>query len=219
MDSGYDVLTRFDFFAFLNHFAWVLLCLSSGAALHGDVINVPDGGDLQAAINSANPGDTVVLAAGATYVGNFVLPYKGADILIEATANALNASQLELHLIGDGPQRAFLEKLDDQLNVRSKVHFHGWIAHEKMQDELGMCDFLALPSIREFGGGVVLEAMALGLPAIVADYGGPAELVDSKTGIKVTFHDKKSLVDGMRLAIESVIRRPEMLAELGSAAR
>ena len=154
----------------------------------------------------------------AAFVGRLV-PYKGADILIEATAAALNAGQLELHLIGDGPQRAFLEKLADQLNVRSKVHFHGWIAHEQMQDELGMCDFLALPSIREFGGGVVLEAMALGLPAIVADYGGPAELVDSETGIKVAFHDKKSLVDGMRLAIESVIRCPEMLAELGSAAR
>jgi hypothetical protein len=37
---------------------------------------VPAGGNLQAAINAAQPGDTIALAAGATYVGNFVLPAK-----------------------------------------------------------------------------------------------------------------------------------------------
>jgi hypothetical protein len=45
-------------------------------ALTGKSINVPAGGDLQAAINSANLGDEIVLAAGATYTGNFVLPAK-----------------------------------------------------------------------------------------------------------------------------------------------
>jgi Putative Ig domain len=42
----------------------------------GAVISVPSGGDLQAAINAAAPGDTIQLAPGATYVGNFVLPKK-----------------------------------------------------------------------------------------------------------------------------------------------
>jgi Putative Ig domain len=41
-------------------------------------IAVPAGGDLQAALNAAQPGDVITLAAGATYVGNFVLPNKGA---------------------------------------------------------------------------------------------------------------------------------------------
>ena len=43
----------------------------------GRSIGVPNGGDLQAALNAAQPGDEVVLAAGATYVGNFVLPAEG----------------------------------------------------------------------------------------------------------------------------------------------
>jgi glycosyltransferase involved in cell wall biosynthesis len=157
-------------------------------------------------------------ALQGAFVGRLV-PYKGADILLQAAADFLRAGQLELNIIGDGPQRSCLEDLADQLNVRNRVRFHGWVAHTQIQDTLGSCDFLALPSIREFGGGVVLEAMALGVPPIVADYGGPSELVDDKTGIRVSFRDSQSLVDGMRLAFESVIRSPEHLICLGKAAR
>ena len=74
-------------------------------------------------------------------------------------------------------------------------------------------------SIREFGGGVVLEAMALGVTPIVAHYGGPAELVGDSTGIRVTFTDRKSLVDGFHQAIARLVQDPNLLNELGSAAR
>ena len=45
----------------------------------GATVRVPAGGDLQAAIDAAKPGDTLLLAAGATFTGNFVLPDKGPD--------------------------------------------------------------------------------------------------------------------------------------------
>src|SRR5512139_1102993 len=45
----------------------------------GATIRVPAGGDLQAAVNGARPGDEIVLEAGATYTGNFVLPAKGGS--------------------------------------------------------------------------------------------------------------------------------------------
>ena len=48
------------------------------SAAYASTIAVPAGGDLQAAINQAQPGDVITLAPGATYVGNFVLPNKGA---------------------------------------------------------------------------------------------------------------------------------------------
>ena len=150
------------------------------------------------------------------FVGRLV-PYKGADILLEAAATCLRDGQLQLHLVGDGPHRQFLEKLVDRLGVRRAVTFHGWIPHNEVQKTLGACDFMALPSIREFGGGVVLESMALGVVPIVANYGGPAELVDSETGIRVPFGDKDSLIQGMRLAINSIIHDPKRLATLATA--
>ena len=152
------------------------------------------------------------------FVGRLV-PYKGADMLLEAAADFLRNGQLELHIIGDGPQRPLLEAMVERLGIHGKVHFYGWITHREVQDRLRTCDFMALPSIREFGGGVVVESMSLGVTPIVADYAGPSELVDDQTGIRVPFHDEKSLVEGIRLAIGNIIRDPETLERFAAAAR
>ena len=76
---------------------------------------------------------------------------------------------------------------------------------------------MALPSVREFGGGVVVKSMALGVTPIVADYGGPAELVDEETGIRVKFDDKSSLIAGFARTIADIIRTPQILDRLGPA--
>jgi hypothetical protein len=52
---------------------------------------VPAGGNLQAALNGASPGDTIVLQAGATYVGNFVLPARAGSSYIVIRTSALGA--------------------------------------------------------------------------------------------------------------------------------
>lgn len=154
----------------------------------------------------------------AAFLGRLV-PYKGADILLEAVKDFVKASQLELHIIGDGPQRPLLEAMVDRLAIRSGVQFHGWIPHTAVQSKLCGCDFLALPSIREFGGAVVVEAMALGVTPIVANYAGPSELVDERTGIRVDFKDKESLINGFRDAVGLVIKNPDILDTLGTTAR
>jgi len=60
----------------------------SGSIHFAGIIDVPPGGDLQAALDQAQPGDTIRLAAGATYTGWFTLPAKTGtgDILIRTTA-------------------------------------------------------------------------------------------------------------------------------------
>ena len=140
-------------------------------------------------------------------------------MLLEATCDFLRHGQVELHIIGDGPQRPLLEAMVDRMRIRNSVRFHGWIPHVDVPAKLGACDILALPSIREFGGGVVIEAMALGLTPIVADYGGPSELVDDSTGVRVSFTGKASLVDGMKRAIGDLICHPEKVDKYGIEGR
>ena len=59
--------------------ALVLMCAASAAAA---TIPVAAGGDLQQAINRALPGDTIALAPGVTFTGNFTLPAKSGDAVI-----------------------------------------------------------------------------------------------------------------------------------------
>lgn len=53
----------------------------------GTSIVVPAGGDLQAAIDAAQPGDTILLAPGATYAGNFTLPVKSGSSYVTIRTN------------------------------------------------------------------------------------------------------------------------------------
>jgi len=55
-------------------------------------ITVAAGGDLQAALNAANPGDTILLQAGATFVGNFVLPAKSGNAVITIRSSAADSA-------------------------------------------------------------------------------------------------------------------------------
>jgi glycosyltransferase involved in cell wall biosynthesis len=84
-------------------------------------------------------------------------------------------------------------------------------------------DIFAFPSIREFGGAVVLEAMAAGLPCIVADYGCPAEYVTADTGFKVSVASPHvlvaELVERLTTLIEDDAPRSEMSAAAVERAR
>jgi hypothetical protein len=55
-------------------------------------ITVNAGGDLQAAINAARPGDTILLQAGATFTGNYTLPAKGGSAFITIRSSTPDAS-------------------------------------------------------------------------------------------------------------------------------
>lgn len=57
----------------------------------GNTITVNAGGDLQAALDAAQPGDTIVLAASATFTGNFVLPNKSGDQWIYVQTSAYSS--------------------------------------------------------------------------------------------------------------------------------
>jgi hypothetical protein len=65
------------------------VCLALGcAAADAATLTVPAGGDLQAALNQSQPGDTILLEAGATFAGNFTLPQKSGTSYITLRSSA-----------------------------------------------------------------------------------------------------------------------------------
>jgi glycosyltransferase involved in cell wall biosynthesis len=152
------------------------------------------------------------------FVGRLV-PYKGADMLIEAIAPLLSKGELELEIVGDGPDMPTLRRLIGELGLSDKVSLSGWIAHTELHERMARADIFGFPSIREFGGGVVLEAMAMGLVPVVADYAGPRELVSAATGIRVPLGRRAELVAGFRRALEQLADQPDRVRAMGTRAR
>jgi glycosyltransferase involved in cell wall biosynthesis len=152
------------------------------------------------------------------FVGRLV-PYKGPDMALEAARPLLADGRATLDIVGDGPLLAPLRERVGEAGLEGAVNFHGWQEHRAAMEILGRADMLAFPSIREFGGGVVLEAMALGVVPLVVDYAGPGELVTPATGITLPLGDRGAIVAQMRAALERVAASPASLAPLAEAGR
>ena len=178
--------------------------------------NMPENG-----IDPARFGKQRSKRAQLPLVGIFVgrlVPYKCPDVLIRASIPLLKNGQLRLRIVGDGPMKAQLEELVAAESVQQFVEFLGWLPHGEVQSALIEADFMALPSVREFGGGVVLEAMACGVPALVADYGGPAELISASSGFKVPFTDEATLETNLRTSMQKLAAEPSCIDVCSNAA-
>jgi glycosyltransferase involved in cell wall biosynthesis len=145
-------------------------------------------------------------------------PLKGFDMVIEAMAGSPRLRETELTIIGEGPERAALERAVRDYGLESNVSLPGWMAQKEVAAELGDSQAFVFASVKDFGGGAVLEAMASGLPSIVLDYGGPADLVGEDCGIRVPMARRAELVAGLRSAMERLVDEPHLCRRLGRTA-
>ena len=154
----------------------------------------------------------------AIFVGRLV-PYKGADMLIEAAAPLIRDLALTVEIVGDGPQMPELKALVEREGLGGGVKFTGRVEHTRVQEKLANADLFVFPSIREFGGAVVLEAMAIGLVPIVVDYGGPGELVTESTGYTIPIGSRSEIVARFRQVLSRLTADPREVAKIGQCAR
>ncbi|NQX02928.1 glycosyltransferase family 4 protein, partial [bacterium] len=152
------------------------------------------------------------------FLGRLV-PYKGADMLLEAAAPLLVAGKMTLEIIGDGPQMPDLKAIVAREHLGDRVEFSGWVAHEQVRTHLAKAQLFAFPSVREFGGGVVLEAMALGLAPVVLDYGGPAELIPQGCGTIVPIGSREQIIAGFREVLTRLVEDPTAVHATGLRAQ
>jgi glycosyltransferase involved in cell wall biosynthesis len=152
------------------------------------------------------------------FVGRLV-PYKGADMLLEAVTPLARRGLAHVDVIGDGPEMPALRAQATRACLDGAVSFAGWVPHRELQERLSGCHVLGFPSVREFGGGVVAEAMALGLVPIVADFGGPGELASPGTGFLLPLAERAQMVRALRAALERLAAQPEVLPGIAERAR
>lgn len=141
------------------------------------------------------------------FVGRLV-PYKGADMLIEAISllEPTIKNNILLTIVGDGSERDGLEKKVQDLNLGEIVDFTGWVKQDETLKYYSNSDIFCFPSIREFGGAVVLEAMANGLPCIVVNNGGIGEYVTDETGFRINPVSKEFVIQELKACIEQLVK-------------
>lgn len=147
-----------------------------------------------------------------------LVPYKCADVLVEAFAASETLRRHRLVIAGDGPERRRLETAIFRNALEGSVELVGWKSQAEIAELMRSADVFAFPSVRELGAGVVVEAMASGLPCVVVDYGGPGSLISAEMGVKVPVGDKATLVRGFTNELERLAQAHDRRRLLGRAA-
>ncbi len=106
-------------------------------------------------------------------VGNLV-ELKGHHIVVEGVARE---PDVDLIVIGDGPEKRRLEKLARTLGIQDRIKFIDYVPKEDLRTYYSAADALILASSREGMPNVVLESIACGTPVIATSVGGIPEVI------------------------------------------
>jgi len=141
-------------------------------------------------------------------------PVKGPDLLIEAMSLLLKKSpRYLLIMLGEGPQRCFLEALAERLGITDRVRFLGF--HENVSEVMNVFDIGVIPSRQESFGIVALEYMSMKIPLVCSAVDGLAELVsDEETALVPADNTPKEIAR----SIERLADNRELCDQLAEAA-
>lgn len=153
------------------------------------------------------------------FVGRLI-PVKALSLLIDAVTQVKAAGQaVRLTVVGDGPMRAEWERHAQTRALGESVRFVGSQPLTEVAGFMQRCHAFCLPSVRESGGAVLLEAMASARPVIAIRFGGPAELVDDSVGALVAPGNPQQVTDDIAKLLLQLLQHPAEWAERGQAGR
>ena len=130
------------------------------------------------------------------FVGGLV-PRKACDLALRASAPLLRSDLAHFTIVGDGTERGRLGELAKSLGVEGAVSFCGWLKHAEVLGHLRSADVFVFPTLRDNGAGVVFEALGSGAVPVVADFGGPGDIVHPDVGFKVPLTNEADIVANM----------------------
>lgn len=141
----------------------------------------------------------------------------GLDYLLRAMPMVLARHPgTRLLLVGDGPQRSYLQGLAQSLGISDRVQFVGNVPHQQVPSYLDRIDIFVMPSISESFGVAALEASAMEIPVVASNVGGvPDAVIDGETGFLVPPKDPAAIA----AAVMELIEKPDLRLRMGRAGR
>lgn len=109
--------------------------------------------------------------------------YKRVDDLIKAVSLInQNGTNLNAIIMGDGPERKYMEDLTEKLDLKDKVKFLGNVPNTTVLKTISSCQLFSLPSIVEGLGIVTIESLAAGTPFVSSDIPPTREITKGGKG-------------------------------------
>jgi glycosyltransferase involved in cell wall biosynthesis len=147
------------------------------------------------------------------FVGGLIR-WKACDLGLRGAAPLLRERLAGFTVVGDGPERGRLENLTRSLGIDKTVSFCGSLNHDGVLHRLRSADVLVFPSLHDFGGGVVFEALSFGVVPVVVDFGGPGDIVHSEFGYKVRLTNEEDVVAQIERVLRDLARDRDLLERL-----
>jgi glycosyltransferase involved in cell wall biosynthesis len=147
------------------------------------------------------------------FVGGLI-PCKACDLGLRAAAPLLRSGLARFTVVGDGPERNSLVQLTKSLGIEEAVSFCGWLSHAEVLRHMRSADVMVFPSVRDNGAGVVFEALASGAVPVVADFGGPGDIVIPEVGYKVPLINESDFVSQMETILRHLGNNRDLLNRL-----
>ncbi|MGE4157756.1 MAG: glycosyltransferase family 4 protein [Planctomycetota bacterium] len=139
---------------------------------------------------------------------------KGVDVLLKALPQIEGVG---LDIVGEGPLRRELEFLAATLGVDSRVAFLGSRSNDDVLSLMARSAVLAVPSLEEPYGVVILEALSVGCPVVASRVGGIPEIIDSPDkGFLVEPGVPAPLAEALRKALHEADPSPEVVQGIRS---
>jgi glycosyltransferase involved in cell wall biosynthesis len=138
------------------------------------------------------------------------------DLLRAAVILRRRIPDVQVRIVGDGPERDRLGRLHAELGLGDTVVLRGEVSRAELSVEYVSADCFCLPTVQESFGLVFAEAMAAGLPVVACRAAAVPEIVeDGRTGVLVT----PRRPDELAAAMETVLTNDGLRKELGEHAR
>lgn len=161
-----------------------------------------------------NLGEFRILSAGS------LIRIKGFSLTIRAFKTFSDGHpDAKLTIIGSGPEERTLQSLVQDLGLEDLVSLVPSVPRNQLLREIADCDVFLFPSLRDGGGTVVIEAMALGKPVVCLDTGGPGMHVSDECGIKIVPGTPSQTEKDLAKALDQLYVDENLRKSLGKAAK